>query len=236
MRIDILEKKEQIITMIQNNESKSSICKELNCRPSTLDSYLKKLGIDYSGNQGLKGKKTDSKRRSALDYIESCDSINSHKLRVKLIEDGIKEHICENCGLDKWLENKISLELHHIDGNRFNNQLNNLQILCPNCHSITDNYSGRKNVKEIIIKKPKTKKCNCGNLISDNSKNCLDCKINNSKKVERPEYNILIKEIEELGYVGTGKKYGVSDNSIRKWIKSYKKINAPIEEQETRSV
>ena len=58
MRIDILEKKEHIITMIQNNESKSSICKELNCRPSTLESYLKKLEIDYSGNQGLKGKKT----------------------------------------------------------------------------------------------------------------------------------------------------------------------------------
>jgi transposase-like protein len=233
MRIDILEKKEQIIIIIQNNESKSSICKELNCRPSTLESYLKKLEIDYSGNQGLKGKKSDSKRRTALDYIESCDIVNSHKLRIKLIEDGIKEHRCENCGLDKWLENKISLELHHIDGNRFNNQLNNLQILCPNCHSITDNYSDRKNVKKSIIK---TKKCNCGNLISNNSKNYLDCKINNSKKVDRPEYNVLVKEIKDLGYVGTGEKYGVSDNSIRKWIKSYKKINAPIEEQETRSV
>jgi 5-methylcytosine-specific restriction endonuclease McrA len=182
---------------------------------------LKKLEIDYSGNQGLRGKKTDSKRRTALDYIESCDSINSHKLRVKLIEDGIKEHRCENCGLDKWLENKISLELHHIDGNRFNNQLNNLQILCPNCHSITDNYSGRKNVKEIIIKK--TKKCDCGNLISDKAITCLDCKFEKSKKISRPDYNVLIKEISELGYVGTGRKYGVSDNSIRKWIKSYEK-------------
>lgn len=57
MRKDILEKKEQIIKMIQNNEPKSLICKELNCRPSTLDSYLKKLEIVYSGNQGLKGKK-----------------------------------------------------------------------------------------------------------------------------------------------------------------------------------
>ena len=235
MRIDILEKKEQIIIMIQNNESKSSICKELNCRPSTLESYLKKLEIDYSGNQGLKGKKTDSKRRTALDYIESGDFIQSHMLKIKLIEDGVKEHKCENCGLGDWLGNKISLELHHIDGNRFNNELNNLQILCPNCHSMTDNYSGKKNIKEIKLKKPKTKKCNCGNLISDNAITCLDCKFENTKKVNRPEYNILIDDIKKLGYVGTGRKYGVSDNSIRKWVKNYEK-NTLVGKRESRLI
>jgi 5-methylcytosine-specific restriction endonuclease McrA len=225
MRIDILEKKEQIMTMIQNNESKSSMCKELNCRPSTLDSYLKKLEIDYSGNQGLKGKKTDSKRRTALDYIESGDIVQSHWLRIKLIQDGIKEHKCENCKLIDWLGEKISLELHHIDGNRFNNQLDNLQILCPNCHSITDNYSGKKNIKEVKIKKPKpkTKKCDCGNLISDKAITCLDCKFEKSKKVNRPDYNILINDVSILNYTGTGQKYGVSGNAIRKWIKSYEK-------------
>lgn len=225
MRIDILEKKEQIITMIQNNESKSSICKELKCKPSTLDRYLIKLEIEYSGNQGLKGKKTDPKRRTSLDYIESGDFIQSHKLKIKLIEDGVKEHKCENCGLVDWLGDKIPLELHHIDGNRFNNQLSNLQIVCPNCHSMTDNYSGRKNIKEDKLKKPKIKKCNCGNLISENAITCLICKTENSKKVIRPEYNVLIDDVKNLGYVGTGKKYGVSDNSIRKWIKNYEKIS-----------
>lgn len=232
MRLDILEKKEQIITMIQNSESKSFICKELNCRPSTLDCYLKKLGIEYSGNQGLKGKKTDIKRKTALEYIQNKNFVQSHRLRIRLIEDGIKEHKCENCCLTEWLGEKISLELHHIDGNRFNNDLDNLQILCPNCHSMTDNYSGKKKVKVVKPKKltPKTKKCDCGVLICENSKTCLDCKYENSKKVNRPEYNILIKNIKEFGYTGTGLKYGVSDNAIRKWIKSYEKLNTPIEE------
>lgn len=238
MRKDILEKKEQIIKMIQNNEPKSLICKELNCRPSTLDSYLKKLEIVYSGNQGLKGKKTDIKRKTALEYIKNTNFVPSHRLRVRLIEDGIKEHKCEICGLDKWLGEKIPLELHHIDGNRFNNNLDNLHILCPNCHSMTDNHSGKKLFKVIKRKKlkPKSKKCDCGVLICENSKTCLDCRINNSKKVERLEYSVLLKEIGEFGYVRTGKKYGVSDNAIRKWVKTYEKINAPIEEQETRSV
>jgi hypothetical protein len=97
---------------------------------------------------------------------------------------------------------------------------------------MTDNYSGKKKVKVVRPKKlkPKTKKCGCGISICENSKTCLDCKYENSKKVNRPEYIILINNIKEFGYVGTGQKYGVSDNAIRKWIKTYEKINAPIEE------
>lgn len=63
----------------------------------------------------------------------------------------IKEHRCENCGLDTWLGKKIPLEVHHIDGNRRNNDLNNLQLLCPNCHYLTDTYRGRNiNNKEKV--------------------------------------------------------------------------------------
>jgi len=55
--------------------------------------------------------------------------------------------LCYICGLSDWLGNKISLETHHIDGNNKNNTINNLQILCPNCHSQTNNYRG-KNIKQ----------------------------------------------------------------------------------------
>lgn len=44
-------------------------------------------------------------------------------------------HKCECCGLDKWLERPMTLELHHINGNRNDNRFENLQLLCPNCHS-----------------------------------------------------------------------------------------------------
>lgn len=51
---------------------------------------------------------------------------------------------CENCGLTEWLGEPINLEVHHIDGNRNNNELDNLKLLCPNCHSYTPNFRKRK--------------------------------------------------------------------------------------------
>lgn len=54
-----------------------------------------------------------------------------------------KERKCEKCGLTSWMNEQIPLELHHIDGDKRNNSLDNLQILCPNCHSLTDNFRGR---------------------------------------------------------------------------------------------
>jgi hypothetical protein len=135
MRYDILEKKDEIIKMVKNNESKSNICKMLKCKPITLEYYLKKMDITYKGNRGLKGKKTDNKRKTALDYLKK-EVIKIPILRKKLIEDGIKKHKCEVCSLNEWMGQKIPLELHHMDKDRFNNQLENLQILCPNCHAL----------------------------------------------------------------------------------------------------
>jgi hypothetical protein len=69
--------------------------------------------------------------------------MTTSRLKNKLIKEGLKTHECENCGLYEWLGNKIPIELHHIDGNNKNNELSNLKILCPNCHSITHNFRGR---------------------------------------------------------------------------------------------
>ena len=72
------------------------------------------------------------------------DIVTSSKLRLKLIQDGLKQKECELCKTSIWLGKDIPLELHHIDGNRFNNKIDNLQILCPNCHSLTPNHSRQK--------------------------------------------------------------------------------------------
>ncbi len=68
---------------------------------------------------------------------------NSHKLKIKLFDDGIKEPKCECCGIDSWNGKSISLELDHKDGDSENNSLENLSILCPNCHSQTDTYKSK---------------------------------------------------------------------------------------------
>lgn len=145
MRKDILERKEEILQWILENQSNAEIAKRLECKVDTLKSYYKKMNIEYKGNQGLKGLKSDPKRKS-FEELSRSSSITSHKLRLRLLEDKIKEYKCEKCNNKEWLGLPIPLELHHIDGNHYNNKISNLQLLCPNCHAQTDNYSLKKDL------------------------------------------------------------------------------------------
>lgn len=79
---------------------------------------------------------------------------------------------------------------------------------------------------EINLEEESQKKCKCGNIVYNRNKNirCRDCFNLENRKVKRPSLEQLIKDIEETNYVLTGKKYGVSDNTIRKWIKNYKSL------------
>lgn len=100
------------------------------------------MDIEYKGNRGLKGIKVSTNYKTAEEYAKG-NCIKSHKLKLKLIKDGVKENKCEICGVTEWQGKPLPLELHHIDGDHYNNDLSNLQILCPNCHSIQDNNSGK---------------------------------------------------------------------------------------------
>ena len=145
MRTDILERKADILQWIEENQSKAFICRQLKCKPETLNSYLQKMGIIYSGNKGLKGKTSQEKGqncyKTAEEYAKGIN-VKSHILKIKLIRDGIKDNKCEICGVSIWQGVQLPLELHHKDGNHFNNDFSNLQILCPNCHSIQEGNSG----------------------------------------------------------------------------------------------
>ena len=142
MRLDILERRSLIEKWVAENRPKAFICRELRCKPLTLDSYLKKMGIEYAGNRGGKGK-TCPYRKSARYYLHKGSIIHSDKLKRKLLEDKIKAWCCEECGMTMWQGRPIPLELHHINGDRFDNRLKNLQLLCPNCHALTDNNAGK---------------------------------------------------------------------------------------------
>ena len=65
------------------------------------------------------------------------------KLKKRLIKDGILEYKCDECGLDSWNNKNIVLQLDHINGISNDHRLNNLRLMCPNCHSQTETYCGR---------------------------------------------------------------------------------------------
>lgn len=103
--------------------------------------------IDISHFTGQSHAKNQGRRaRPIEDYLNNSVQITSHRLRLRLLEENIFEQKCYSCENTEWQGKPIPLELHHIDGNNKNNNLENLTILCPNCHYFTDTYK-TKNLK-----------------------------------------------------------------------------------------
>ncbi|MFL6282361.1 MAG: HNH endonuclease [Pyrinomonadaceae bacterium] len=142
MRRDILEREAQIREWVAQHRPKAFMCRELHCKPLTLDGYLKKFGLNYQGNKGGKGK-TSPYRKSASQFLYNGSIIKSLRLKQMLLREGLKAPLCERCQGGEWLGEPMPLELHHVNGNPFDNRIENLQVLCPNCHALTDNHAGR---------------------------------------------------------------------------------------------
>jgi 5-methylcytosine-specific restriction endonuclease McrA len=75
-------------------------------------------------------------------YVAREDDCRS-ALKKRLLADGLRRNACERCGISRWRDKPLSIALHHANGNGKDNRLENLQLLCPNCHSQTENYGGR---------------------------------------------------------------------------------------------
>ena len=145
---------------------------------------------------------------------------HSSQLKKRLIQEGIKKDICEICGCSNiWNNIPLTLQLDHINGNHYDNRLENLRIVCPNCHSQTETFSNKRAKKHNYC-------IDCGREICTRSTRCGSCasKHKNSYKVEpekRPNKEQLMELIQHHPFTYIGTLYNVTDNTIRKWCKRY---------------
>jgi hypothetical protein len=145
--------KETFIEITNKSESMAQACAKLGWHFGTFKKYAQIYGC-YDPSKGKKWIKSSSpfqKGFTSERLIPLDDIIYHHKhpqystggVKRRLLETGLKEYKCEKCNLEKWNEQKIPLELNHIDGNRHNHYISNLEILCPNCHAQTTTYRGK---------------------------------------------------------------------------------------------
>jgi HNH endonuclease. len=254
MEITIRKKKIELnllIEIVKKSESfrdvKSSLgfSKDDGSLNVKLKSIFKDYNINYQHFRGQGHQKNKNKKIPIEEYLSNKRKITSHKLRNRLLEEGIFEHKCFCCGNTLWLGNPIPLELHHKDGNKLNNNLSNLELRCPNCHYFTDTYKSKnrtkinnkdktttinKKLKRTKKIKQKTKKhCPiCNTIISSKSTLCINCEKQKRRKEAlkaKEEKGItrefLKQEIRTKPFTTIAKEQGVSDNAIRKWCKKF---------------
>lgn len=152
--------KDELEKIVLSSQSIAEVCRKLSIKEAggnykTLWSKIKNWNIDYSHftgqgwNKGLKFK--PNKEIELSNILVKNSDYQSFKLKNRLFKEGLKSKKCECCGLSDWFGSQIPLELHHKDGDKFNNLFENLQILCPNCHALTDNYRGKNRVAQRVI-------------------------------------------------------------------------------------
>lgn len=159
----------------------------------------------------------------------------------RLIKAGYKERKCERCGINSWLGEDLTLHLHHKDGNHKNNELSNLEVLCPNCHSQTDSFAGKNNKNKKMISKQKAKsgitpdgqrlyngygyyKILCPvceiNFMKKYSYMCKECK-NEEMRKPKVSKEELFKIMEDNTYDSAAVLLGVDEKTVIRWHKYY---------------
>ena len=221
---------DKINAMIEKNRPKTEIAKMLSMKQETLNVYLNKYNIKYKGNQYRFGMSKDSLKTPLEKILSNEVAYSASQLKKRLINDGIKENKCECCGITEWNGKEIKFELHHKDGNHYNNNLENLQLLCPNCHSQTDMFRSSTKKKNRIsngITNEVHKICPvCGKEIKGkrvNRKKYCSSECSNIARKKLPQDSIMCELIlSGFSDKDIAKKYGASESLVKKWRKKNK--------------
>lgn len=229
MNIKYKYTKEMLEPLVKDSFTVSEVMRKLNMRWSggsqkNITNRIKLFEIDmshFTGQHSQKGKK--KKRKSFSEFLvlrTNNRRQQAYLLRRALIECGVL-YKCSECNLDpSWNGKELRLHVDHKDRNWMDDRIENLRFLCPNCHSQTKGYSGSKgftgldaitNYRKYIPRTPKTP-----SIPNWRTKDHIS-----QRKVLRPSKETLEFDIKSNSFLALSKKYGVTDNAIRKWCKRY---------------
>ncbi len=154
-------------------------------------------------------------------------------LKERLYKAGLKEPVCEFCGQgDHWRDTKMAMILDHANGISTDNRLENLRILCPNCAATLNTHCAR--ARRIVRAEQECQRCR--NLFVPKRRDQRYCSREcgyrgrrRSVAAREPARSTahpcaqLLREVGAMGFAATGRRYGVSDNAVRKWIRAYER-------------
>ena len=133
--------KEELEQFIKESYSYAQVCEKVGYSggsgPKAIKEMIEHYNFDVSHFKGQAWNKDgfNYERFTSGKVIKSANAIDA------LV--ALRGRKCEKCQNEKWFDQPITLELHHLDGDKLNNEMDNLVLLCPNCHSYTDNWRGK---------------------------------------------------------------------------------------------
>lgn len=193
----------------------------------TLRRHLERWGISTAHFDPRVGRRraNDLKKRPLTEILTENSSYSRGHLKERLYAAGLKKPECELCGQGStWRGREMSLVLDHINGVADDHRLENLQVVCPNCAATLDTHCG----KNLGLRQERA--CSgCGGSFRPAcsrqrfcSRTCAARRPRpHKRKVERPDPERLGQELSALGYCGVARRYGVSDNAVRKWVRQH---------------
>lgn len=174
----------------------------------------------WLGQAHLRGKNHQWSKKIPITELLKENSTyagSTSTIKSRMIRDGLLTYECARCGISSWLGGPITLQLDHINGVNNDHRLENLRLLCPNCHSCTPTFAG-KNILRATKVVPTCEQC--GNRVSKLRFMCRKCAASNRPtKIDWPDKKTLSGMLEDMSMEAVGRWLGVSGNAIRKHLK-----------------